>query len=101
MAERVSSFTKFPGVFATELNGRKVALSLHIQPRYSASDTSLEAGELTAKSVKAGKVLTSAVHWNVSGRINGLSLSCLVQIYTACVYMHMPASKNYEKIFNG
>lgn len=62
MAERVLSFTEFPGagVFAVELNGCKIALSLHIQPHYSTSDISLRAGELTVKSVKAGKVLTSA-----------------------------------------
>lgn len=35
MAEGVSSLSKFPGVFAKELNGRKIALSLCIQPHYS------------------------------------------------------------------
>lgn len=60
MVERVSSFTKFPGFCARELNGHKIALALHIQPHHSTSDISLRAGELTAELGKAGKVLTSA-----------------------------------------
>lgn len=60
MAEGVSSFTKFPGVSATEFNGPKITLSLYIQPCYSTSNISPRAGELRAISVKEGKVLTSA-----------------------------------------
>lgn len=73
MAERVSSFTKFSGVFATELNGPKITLSLYIQPCYSTSNISPRAGELAAIPVKAGKVLTSAAEWNVT--VGALTIS--------------------------
>lgn len=73
MAERVSSFTKFPGVFATEFSDPKITLSLYIQPCYSTSNTSPRAGELTATSVKAEKVLTSAAEWSV--RVGALAVS--------------------------
>lgn len=58
MAERVSSFPKFPGVFVTDVNGCKTLPLLHIWPNYSTRERSLRAEGLKAKPAKA-EVLTS------------------------------------------